>query len=232
MNILALDTSTEACSAALLIGDNISERFELAPRGHSLLILPMLDDLLSEAGITLAAIDAIAFGCGPGSFTGLRIAAGIAQGVAYGADLPVVPVSSLAALAQGASVKTGAQKILAAIDARMAEVYWSAYQRGETGLVQLQDCEGIHAPEQVPLPETGGWLGAGSGWETYGAVLHMRLANLLLGYESDHYPHAADVARLGAEGFRQGMAVSAEQAMPVYLRNEVAWKKTAKAVPG
>ena len=223
MNILALDTSTEACSAALAMGDNIVERFELAPRGHSQLILPMLDALLHDAGITLSAIDAIAFGCGPGAFTGLRIAAGIAQGVAFGADLPVIPVSSLAALAQGASAKTGAQKILAAIDARMGEVYWGAYQYAENGLVQLYGCEGVYAPNQVPLPESEEWFGAGSGWETYGADLQQHLSSVLTGYESAHYPHAADVARLGVENFKQGMAVCAEQAMPVYLRNEVAW---------
>ncbi|MEO5702310.1 MAG: tRNA (adenosine(37)-N6)-threonylcarbamoyltransferase complex dimerization subunit type 1 TsaB [Gammaproteobacteria bacterium] len=232
MNILALDTSTEACSAALAMSGSISERFEFAPRAHSLLILPMLDALLLDAGITLAAIDAIAFGCGPGSFTGLRIAAGIAQGVAFGADLPVVPVSSLAALAQGASAKTGAQKILAAIDARMGEIYWGAYQCAENGLVQLQACEGVHAPGQVPLPEGKAWLGAGSGWETYGAILQLRLSNLLTGYESDYYPHAGDVACLAEEYFKQGLAVTAEQAVPVYLRNEVAWKKMDKATPG
>lgn len=232
MNILALDTSTEACSAALAIRESISERFELAPRSHSLLILPMLDALLAEAGIRLSQVDAVAFGCGPGSFTGLRIAAGIAQGVAYGADLPVVPVSSLAALAQGASTKTGARKILAAIDARMGEVYWGAYQCDTNGLVQLHACEGVYSPDQVPLPDGQDWFGAGSGWGIYGAVLQRRLSNLLKEYGSDHYPHAGDIARLGAESFKQGLAVSAEQAMPVYLRNEVAWKKLRKATPG
>lgn len=232
MNILALDTSTEACSAALAMGDTISERFEIAPRGHSQLILPMLHALLQEAGITLSAIDAIAFGCGPGAFTGLRIAAGIAQGVAFGASLPVIPVSSLAALAQGATTKTGAKKILAAIDARMGEVYWGAYQCADNGLVELHGCEGVYAPEQIPLPEGEKWFGAGSGWETYGTDLQTRLSNLLTGYESDHYPHAADVARLGMESFKQGITVSAELALPVYLRNEVAWKKLDKVVPG
>ena len=232
MNILALDTSTEACSAALMIGESVSELFELAPRGHSQLILPMLDALLAEADISLAQIDAVAFGCGPGSFTGLRIAAGIAQGVAFGADLPVVAISSLAALAQGAFKKTNAHNILASIDARMGEVYWGAYQCDADGLVQLHECEGVYAPDQVPLPGAADWFGAGSGWQNYGTILQVRLANFLKGYEADHYPCASDVACLGAAIFKQGKAVSAEQAMPVYLRNEVAWKKLDKAAPG
>lgn len=229
MNILALDTSTEACSAALAMGASISERFEIAPRGHSLLILPMLDALLAEAGIGLAQIDAVAFGCGPGSFTGVRIAVGIAQGVAFGADLPVVPVSSLAALAQGAHVKTGAQRVLAAIDARMGEVYWGAYECDVDGLMCLRENEGVYKPDMVPLPEGKEWFGAGSGWKMYGAVLHAHLPHLLKRYESEHYPHARDVARLGEKNFKQGLAVSAENAMPVYLRNEVAWKKSTES---
>jgi len=229
MNILALDTSTEACSAALAMGTSISERFEIAPRGHSLLILPMLDDLLAEAGIGLAQIDAVAFGCGPGSFTGLRIAAGIAQGVAFVADLPVMAVSSLAALAQGANTKTGAQRVLAAIDARMGEVYWGAYECDSAGLMSLREPEGVYTPNQVPLPAGKEWFGAGSGWKTYGAVLHAHLPHLLQRYESEHYPHAREVARLGEKYFNQGLAVSAEDAMPVYLRNEVAWKKSTES---
>lgn len=229
MNILALDTSTEGCSAALVMGASISERFVLAPRDHSLLILPMLDALLAEAGIGLTQIDAVAFGCGPGSFTSVRIAVGIAQGIAYGADLPVIAVSSLAALAQSANTKTGARRVLAAIDARMGEVYWGAYECDSAGLMSLRETEGVYTPRLVPFPEGKEWFGAGSGWKTYGAVLHEHLQHLLQRYESEHYPRARDVARLGEKYFNQGLAVSAEHAMPVYLRNEVAWKKSAKS---
>lgn len=228
MNILALDTSTQACSAALSITGVIHERFELAPRRHAQLILPMLDSLLGEVGFTLANIDAIAFGCGPGSFTGLRIAAGIAQGIAFGANLPVVPVSSLAALAQGAHRKTGASRVLAALDARMGEVYWGAYECDARGIMMLQGNAGVYLPAQVSAPTGCGWLGVGSGWDTYGADLLARLSASISGYQIDYYPHARDIAFLGEELFRQGANVNAAAALPVYLRNEVAWKKATQ----
>ncbi|HLA75288.1 MAG TPA: tRNA (adenosine(37)-N6)-threonylcarbamoyltransferase complex dimerization subunit type 1 TsaB [Gammaproteobacteria bacterium] len=228
MKILALDTSTEACSAALSINGEISERFELAPRGHSQLILPMLNDLLREAGLALAQIDAVAFGCGPGSFTGLRIAAGVTQGIAFGADLPVIPISSLAALAQGAHRETGVANILAAIDARMGEVYWAAYQC-TNGLMQLIGDEGVFAPDKVPVPESGMWHGIGSGWGAYGDALQHRLSDILGTCHADRYPRARDVALLAADKFSRGQTIGAEQALPVYLRNEVAWKKCKTA---
>ena len=225
MNILAFDTSTEACSAAISVSGEISERFEIAAREHSKLILPMLDTLLAEAGITLAQIDAIAFGCGPGSFTGVRIAAGIAQGVAFGADLPVVPVSSLAALAQGAYRDTTATHVLAALDARMGEVYWGAYEYDHHGIMILSGDEGVYPPDQAPIPAEHKWFGTGSGWAAYGAILQTRLTGLLTTCETHRYPHARDIAVLGAEKFKQGSSVKADDAVPVYLRNEVAWKK-------
>ena len=133
MKILAIDTSTEACSAALLIDGDLQGVYKLAPREHSLLILKMIDGLLSDAGITVSELDAIAFGRGPGSFMGLRIAAGVVQGIAYAHELPVIPVSTLKAIAQRASEETRHQHVLAAIDARMDEVYWAAYSlQGQT----------------------------------------------------------------------------------------------------
>ncbi|HED40783.1 MAG TPA: tRNA (adenosine(37)-N6)-threonylcarbamoyltransferase complex dimerization subunit type 1 TsaB, partial [Chromatiales bacterium] len=133
MKLLAIDTATEACSAALSINGEISERYEIAPRQHATLILPMIDSLLSEAGITLAQMDAIAFGRGPGAFTGVRIGVGVVQGLAFSIERPVVPVSSLAAMAYGAMAKFNATNVLAGIDARMGEVYWGAYQRSSDG---------------------------------------------------------------------------------------------------
>lgn len=225
MKLLAIDTSTEACSAALSIAGEVHERYEIAPRGHTQLILPMVETLLSDAGLTLSKLDALAFGCGPGSFTGVRIAASVAQGLAFGANLPVVPVSSLAALAQGSYADKGAQRVLAAIDARMNEVYWGAYQCDDDGLMRLQGIEWLAAPEDVPLPEAEAWFGAGSGWESYADILQGRLSGIADGYEATRYPRARDVARLGCDGFKRGLAITAEHALPVYLRNEVAWKK-------
>ena len=221
MIILALETATEACSAALNIDGEIRERFEIAPRGHSELILPMLESLLTEADISLRQVDALAFGRGPGAFTGVRIGVGVAQGVAFGADLPVVPISTLAALAQA----TGAERVLAAIDARMDEVYWAAYRRGEAGLVALQGEECVIAPGETPRVEGGDWLGAGSGWGAHGDTLGARHAGRLSAQAPEALPRAATVSQLAVAAFSAGEAVAAEQALPVYLRDKVTWKK-------
>lgn len=222
MILLALETATEACSAALAINGEIRERFEIAPRGHSQLILPMVDELMAEADIAIKQVDAIAFGCGPGAFTGLRIAVGVTQGIAFAADLPVVPVSTLAALAQGCE----SDRVLAAIDARMEEVYWGMYQRNPEGIMVVQGEECVVSPAQVPLPEGNNWNGAGTGWGSYGAVLEAHCAGQLSGWEGEKLPHAADVAKLGIAGYNAGVSVSAEKALPVYLRDQVAWNKS------
>ena len=221
MKILALETATEACSAALNIDGEIRERFEIAPRGHSALILPMLESLLTEADIPLGQVDALAFGRGPGAFTGVRIGVGVAQGVAFGADLPVLPISTLAALAQA----TDAGQVLAAIDARMDEVYWGQYRRDEGGLMRLQGEECVAAPEATPVAQGEGWLGAGSGWGAYGNSLRARHAGQLGEVAVEALPHAAAVSRLAVAAFAAGEAVGAEQALPVYLRDKVTWKK-------
>ncbi len=222
MILLALETATEACSAALAIDGDIRERFEVAPRGHSELILPMVDELMAEADISIEQVDAIAFGRGPGAFTGLRIAVGVTQGIAFGAGLPVVPVSTLAALAQGSE----SNSVLAAIDARMDEVYWGAYQRNAAGLMTLCGEEAVIPPGQIPLPEDDGWNGVGTGWGSYSSILAEHCGDKLSGWNGESLPHAADVARLGIAGYNAGEAVKAELAMPVYLRNQVAWKKS------
>ncbi len=221
MKILALETATEACSAALNIDGEIRERFEIAPRGHSTLILPMLKSLLTEADISLQQVDALAFGRGPGAFTGVRIGVGVAQGVAFGADLAVLPISTLAALAQ----TTGAMQVLAAIDARMDEVYWGAYRRDKNGLMRLQGEECVVAPDATPAASGEDWLGAGSGWGMYGDHLRARHAGQVAGVAADALPHAAAVSRLAVAAFGTGAAVGAEQALPVYLRDTVTWKK-------
>lgn len=236
MKLLAIETSTEACSAALSINGEISERYEIAPRRHAALILPMIDSLLSEADHTLAQMDAIAFGRGPGAFTGVRIGAGVVQGLAFSVDCPVVPISSLAAMAHGAMLEFSVDNVLAGIDARMGEVYWGIYQRSDSG-VQLLDEEHVCTPDETFLPsgadvpkgslsESGSWFGVGTAWQAYREILDDRYAAILSEYCADFFPRARDIATLGMLAFERGDAIDAEQAQPVYLRNNVAMKKT------
>jgi tRNA threonylcarbamoyladenosine biosynthesis protein TsaB len=224
VKLLALDTTEDACSAALLIDDGIIERFEVAPRRHSELVLPMMDELLREADLAPGALDAIGFAAGPGSFTGVRIATAIAQGAAFGVGLPLVPVSSLQALAQGAARRLGAERVLAALDARMHEVYWGGYVAAGKGLVQpvIDDC--VVGPDQVPVPLEGDWVGAGSGWASYQEALGRRCP-MVCEVDAEARIRAQDVARLAAAKYAAGESVSPEQARPVYLRDQVAWAK-------
>lgn len=220
MKLLALDTATEACTAALWQDGRVLERLEPGSH-HATRLLPMIDALLAEAGLALTQLDALAFGRGPGSFTGLRIGAGVIQGLAFGADLPVVPVSSLAALAQG----TDALRVLAAFDARMQQVYWGAYRRNPEGLMQLQGLEQVLTPAQVPVPDGEGWVGAGPGWGAHLASLQERLGRCLLASHPQQLPQARHVAELAVSAYRVGAVVTAAMALPVYLRDDVALKK-------
>lgn len=225
MKLLAIDTSTEACSAALLIDGDVRERFQIAPRLHAELILPMCDSLLDEAGLAIGQLDGIAFGRGPGAFTGVRIAAGVVQGMAWAADLPVVPISSLAAMSLYAMQQHACTHVAAAIDARMGEVYWACYaQEGEA--VCLVDEECVIAPDKVSLPAGAtSWFAAGTGWGSYREVLMDAVGTAISSTDIEVYPHAAAVARLGAVAFTQNEQRPAEQALPVYLRDKVAEKK-------
>jgi tRNA threonylcarbamoyladenosine biosynthesis protein TsaB len=232
MNVLALDTSTEACSAALSVNGRVTERYVVAPRRHGELLLPMVDELLREAGVTLRDLDALAFGRGPGAFTGVRIAAGVIQGLAFGAGKPVAPISSLAALAQGvAAGRPTGTVILGAFDARMGEVYWGAYEVGTDGLVTLVGDEEVAKPEDVTLPDAvrgtdrkvplPQLIGAGSGWHTYAGLLRARCGVEPTEVLGDRYPRARDVLVLAEREFAAGRAVPAAAAQPVYLRNKV-----------
>lgn len=221
MNLLAIDTSGDACSAALLRDESIRQRLEMAPRRHGELILPMLDGLLKEAGIGLHDLDVIAFGRGPGSFTGVRIAVAVAQGIAFGALLPTAPVSTLAALAQGEFRRSGRRRILAALDARMGEVYWGAFEAGEGGLMASHGEERVCPPDQVPIPAGGDWWGVGAGWAAYGEVLAERLGAALAGMRSEAICEAQDIAWIGAARCRMGELLAPELAQPVYLRDRV-----------
>jgi len=241
MKLLAVETSTEACSAALYIDGIVSERFELAPKEHTRLILPMIDSLMSDAGLRPQQLDALAFSCGPGSFTGVRIATGVIQGIALGADLPVVPVSTLAAIAQdffdkngdkarGERLKAGLSTFnvaFTAMDARMGEIFWGVYQRDEQGFARLIGKESVTPASDVEFPDLTG-VGVGSGWGVYRTELMTRLAGRVSYCETDNLPRAGAIARLGARGFEHGLAVPVEQAMPVYLRDKVAKKESER----
>ena len=224
MKLLALDTSTEACSAALWIDGEIRQYHQMAAREHSQLILDMMDKLLAETCVNLTQMDAVAFGRGPGSFVGVRIATGVVQGMAFAHDLPVVPVSSLAALAHA----SGHTHNAVAIDARMQEVYWAHYVKSPQGELMLQSGEGVCPPHQVPVPAVQGenWVGVGSGWQTYSRELSQRLS--VQQWQGEAYPRAASIAALAVIEVNKGNVVSAEQALPSYLRDQVAKKPLAK----
>lgn len=224
MKLLALDTATEACSAALLVGDTLLARYEEPKRGHAELILPMVDALLTEAGLSLRELDCLAVGRGPGAFTGVRIAVSVAQGLAFGAQLPIVPISDLAALAQLAVDRYGARHVLACIDARIGEVYWGAFEVQPDGLVGGVTDEQVSAPAAVSVSRGPPWFGAGSGWAAYPQIATglAQAGVTLLGGDGTLLPRAQEIARLAAREFKAGQAVSPEQALPVYLRDQVA----------
>jgi tRNA threonylcarbamoyladenosine biosynthesis protein TsaB len=221
MKLLAVETSTEACSAALFVDGEVAERFELAPQKHTKLILPMIDALMAEAGLKPQQLDALAFSRGPGSFTGVRIATGVIHGIALGADLPIVPVSTLAAIAQEAFERNDDNAAFVAMDARMGEIFWGVYQRDVQGYAELVGEEAVTPADRVEFPDLHG-IGVGSGWGVYHQELMARLAGRISHYQADMLPRAGMIARLGARGFELGLAVPVEQAMPVYLRDKVA----------
>ena len=226
VKILALDTATENCSVALLVDERVYVRSEVAPRDHTKKILPMIDEVLKEADITLADLDALAFGRGPGSFTGVRICIGIAQGLAFGANLPMLAISTLEAMAQGAYRVNGATQVACAIDARMSEVYWGRYQRLENGQWQAIDQECVIAPsalcQQVPADESQ-WATVGTGWAAYEEELTSLPLNRVEG--GVLYPDAQDIVHIAQFAFNNGEAVAVEDSSPVYLRDNVTWKK-------
>ena len=219
MNLLALDTSTEFCSAALLRGESLTHREAHAVQRHSEFILPMIEDLLATADFELSQLDGIAFGAGPGSFTGLRIACGVAQGLAFGVNIPVVPVGTLVALAQEA----GADKVIACLDARMGEIYHAVYLRSGTSWKEVV-APGVGPAQAAPVIDGNGWFGCGSGFAVYAKELTKRYAGQLSGIAADLHPHARSIARLAMPVLVTGRGVPAEQAAPVYVRDKVALK--------
>jgi len=224
VNILALDTSTEYCSVALWQDGAVIERCELAGQRHSEMLIAMLDGLLEDAGVKIKQVDGIAFGKGPGSFTGVRIACGVTQGLALGANLPVVGVCTLEALAEAA----GKSRVVAALDARMGEVYHAAYQRHDDGWAVVSGpC--LCKPDAAPSLSGENWFGKGSGFAAHGAALRARYGTQLQGADGAAIPQAAAIARLGAAQFIKGHGADAAQALPLYLRDKVALKTFERA---
>jgi tRNA threonylcarbamoyladenosine biosynthesis protein TsaB len=217
MKLLALDTSTEYLSLALSLDGELRVRELLAGQKHSSLILPLLRELLDEAGVELQDLDGITFGHGPGSFTGLRIGCGVAQGLAFGADLPVVGVGTLLALAEQANHP----KVIACLDARMGEVYHAAYERKDDGWNEIH-APGLYHPTAVPAVMGNDWVGIGSGWDSYEAILHEQFAGQLSAVKSNAYPLARYLLPLAMPIFNSGHALSAEHIVPLYVRNKVA----------
>ena len=239
MKLLAIDTATENCSAALLIDGTLLFREVEMERGHAERILPMIDELLSEAGLGLTDLNAIAFGRGPGSFTGVRLAATVTQGLAFGANLEVIPISDLQAVAQRAFVtRPTPGRALVCNDARMSEVYWACYERGEDGLARLEGEEHVSRPSEVKLPPS--WstaIAVGRGFVAYGDALRHVLPQVPLGSPADSsvaaaapvdnsllrfLPHAREIAQLAVPELAAGRLLPPEGAVPIYLRDNVA----------
>lgn len=229
MKYLAVETATECCSVALFHDGEIITESERAPLRHNEIVLPMCERVLAQAGVGLAQLDGIAFGCGPGAFTGVRLAASITQGIALAQDLPVVPVSSLAALAQAAHGGHGVSQVLACIDARMQEVYVALYQLDENRLMRLQGEEQVTAPARVNAAVRDQCMGCGSGWKPYAEVL-LGCCGKTIVFDADAAPQAEFVAVLAQPRFECGETVSATQALPVYVRHDVARKPRSRAV--
>ncbi len=223
IKLLAIESATDVCSVALRINEHSRQKSALQPRIHSELILPMVDELLTEAGIELKQLDAIAFGCGPGSFTGLRIASAMVQGLAFGSSLPVVAVSSLAVLAQTAMRKHGIEHLVTAIDARMKEIYWAVYSKNKQGLMTLNGQETVCMPEEAILDAENVTTGVGNGG-VYFEVFKSRNPQLI-DWRLDCVPEAIDLLDLAEAEYFQGRCLEPDQAAPVYLREATNWKK-------
>lgn len=221
MAILAIDAATEACSVALSYQGKLYHQFEVCPQQHSVKILPMVDEVLTQAGVRLEQLDGLAFGCGPGSFTGVRIGVGVAQGLAFGADLPMVPISSLQAMAQAVTrLHPSGDKVHVAIDARMGEVYTAQYviERGE--LTEYKAPQ-VLKPALVTVDDN--CFAAGTGWQTYSEALNDKATGIVV--SEVLYPDAQDMLPLAVNAINNGNTVKAADAEPLYVRDTVTWKK-------
>jgi tRNA threonylcarbamoyladenosine biosynthesis protein TsaB len=227
VNLLAIETSTDFLSLAVSRRDAVSAHHVQAGQRHAELVLDAISDLLARAGLGIGDIDGIAYGEGPGSFTGLRIACGVAQGLALASGRGVIGVSTLLALAEETAMSTGADRVLACIDARMGEVYHAAFRRsGDTW--EVVQAPALSLPQELPIPEDASWTGAGSGFAAYGTLLSNRLAGVLDRVDAAISPTAAAVLRLARPAFERCEGRAAESAIPVYIRDRVALKTSER----
>jgi tRNA threonylcarbamoyladenosine biosynthesis protein TsaB len=224
LNVLALETSSEWCSAALWAEGCVTLREERADQRHSALVLPMVAALLHDASVAAARLDGVAFGAGPGSFTGARIACGVAQGLALAAGCPVVGVASLHCLAEA----SGQARVLACLDARMDEIYFAAYVR-EGGEWRTAHAPCLVRPDQAPPVEGRNWLGAGNGFLAHRAALEQRYAGQLAEVDGTLYVSAREVVVLGVHALLRGEGIAPELAAPLYLRDKVALSVAERA---
>jgi tRNA threonylcarbamoyladenosine biosynthesis protein TsaB len=218
MKLLALDSSASACSVAIMQDDEIAMQHQVAPMQQAQLILPMIDEIMQQSNVSFDQLDALAFGCGPGSFTGVRIAASVIQGLAYATELPIIKISSLAATAQAAFTDLGWKKLLVAMDARISEIYFGAYAVNARGLVELMGEESISAPDKIIFPAGDNWYGVGNAWEVY------HIAYQPSRIDASRLPMASAIATLAKEKFQNKEWTALEDAIPAYLRNNVAEK--------
>jgi len=223
MKLLAIEAATEACSAAVMVNGEIAEKYQVAPRQHNELILPMCESVLAEMEVSLQQLDVIAFGCGPGAFTGVRIAAGITQGIALAHDLPVASVSTLANLAYQAPVENE-QYVLASIDARMNEIYWAIYQSTQTGVKRINQ-EYVQPATEIEFFPQAIAYGCGTGWACDRVALQALTQLDTSCIDAQALPRASVTAQLGEQYYHTQQLFAPEDALPVYLRDQVAKKK-------
>lgn len=220
MKLLAIDTSMDYCSAALLLDGEVYLREQLAPRQHAQILLGMIESLLLESTLKLKDLDVIAFAGGPASFTGVRIAASVVQALAFAAELPVIRVSTLQTIAQGILTEKNNENIIVALDAFMGEIYWGIYQAGNDELVLALEQDTLIKPGDVKLP-AGDWVGVGNAWEKYPDLIQLKII-----YSAQ--PSAKYVAKLAAKKWQHNEVLKPEEAVPVYLRGKDAWRKSTK----
>ena len=224
MNILAFDTSSSACSVAIQSNDQIFSFHEPSPMHQADRILPIIQDLLHKSSLSLEDLDAVAYGAGPGSFTGIRIANSLAQGIGFGVDLPIIPISSLAAIAQAAFLEKCWTHLMVSVDARMQQIYWALYKVNTKEIVDLIGCEVLVKPEEIILPDReqvesyADWYGVGNGWAQYNESLVAQLSFSPKNININQVPTAKAILQLAIYKFNQGEWINAGEATPNYLR--------------
>jgi len=228
MNLLAFDTSTEAFSVAVSKAGEVTEKFFIPEQKHTEILLASIEQELQAAGLSFSELDYLVYGRGPGAFTGVRLAVAVAQGLGFSNDIPVIGISSLAAVAQQVYMDSGSAKVAVALDARMSEVYFAAFRFSSAGDIEWVVDEQVCAPATLVLPDSAGWVAAGTGWAAYKEQFPTVLQALIDVQAQTRYPHARDMLALAQHGLKNGLATSAAAAIPVYLRNNVASKPNKK----